>query len=769
MSYGNGYGTYANREAYRNGSIGGGSHYNEDIDAGEEHEGMIKSFDDVKGYGFIKSTAVYEQYGGVDAFLHRKQLGSFKVADNVRFHVRINTKGQPQAFDLSVALPQQVPQHRQPPGSWTEASQPSASSTTAAHLGRQQSSSASNWLMGSGPEEARARPFDGTIRFFDESQGLGFIAVSGMQDVHVSREEIVNFSVGDHVAFFLRSTATGLAAHDLCRLPMANEVAAAASTSYQLSADRPLYTEGFVKSFDSDKGYGFIVCSQANYLWGGGDVYVHRSQIKGFKPGDYVRLGVRANERTGKPQAQELSSNRPAKEEDIQKPVTPTPSSVATPPVSSAECAESSLSSAAAALGLSLDPDVAKRIVIGNDADKKVDLSKPPRQRGRGRRGRQEPLIIHQGTVKMVDFEKGWGFIKCQELHDIYRCDMFVDKQHLEDGGFDVGDPVLFRLQIARTSKPKAIGLHHPVDEEGETLAGKIKSFDRGNGFGFISCQEATEKYSRDVFLHQKQIKHYQVGDNVRFKIRINEKGHPQAYRLDDVPETVAWLGVEEPGAGPQADNEEEFEGEVKSFSRNDGYGFIDCPQLRERFDRDVYLNQSEQNGCGIGDRVRFKVKVKRGHPKAVDVVLVVAGPRRGQDRPKTLGNLSDMEEATLNRKLLRACASAKVESVDDMEQLLEAGANPSARDVTGQAALMVCALNVRHSERKCRVLMYAEADPTMTALPEDEIGEDDNPQTILEWMRERINPKFADYLEALYNGDDPDCDLTCDRPDDDF
>mmetsp|Transcript_104677 Transcript_104677/g.291557 ORF Transcript_104677/g.291557 Transcript_104677/m.291557 type:complete len:379 (-) Transcript_104677:64-1200(-) len=65
--------------------------------------GMIKSFNDVTGYGFIDCPAVHEAFGH-DAFLHHSQLGTFDVGSEVSFAILLSKGGKPQAFDLGPAL-----------------------------------------------------------------------------------------------------------------------------------------------------------------------------------------------------------------------------------------------------------------------------------------------------------------------------------------------------------------------------------------------------------------------------------------------------------------------------------------------------------------------------------------------------------------------------------------------------------------------------------------------------------------------------------------
>jgi len=66
--------------------------------------GVIKSFAQVKGYGFIKCQATFEVYKA-DVFLHKNDarlLGKVSAGTPVRFAVQLNSNGQPQARELSL-------------------------------------------------------------------------------------------------------------------------------------------------------------------------------------------------------------------------------------------------------------------------------------------------------------------------------------------------------------------------------------------------------------------------------------------------------------------------------------------------------------------------------------------------------------------------------------------------------------------------------------------------------------------------------------------
>merc|ERR1712203_192606 len=102
-------------------------------------------------------------------------------------------------------------------------------------------------------------------------------------------------------------------------------------------------------------------------------------------------------------------------------------------------------------------------------------------------------------------------------------------------------------------------------------------------------------------------------------------------------------------------------------------------------------------DGLSIGDRVTFHMQVKKGQPQACDLLAVPGSMPAGRSQRKSSSNLAGLDPDELDRKLFRACASARVESVDSMEELLVAGANPNGFDLTGQLPLIIAALNVRH------------------------------------------------------------------------
>lgn len=836
---------------------------------GEWHEGMVKSFDDAKGFGFVKSSTVYETYG-CDAFLHYKQVGDSRVGDSVRFVTRLNAKGQPQAYNLTVsaaaaagtpaqmtspglswAAPptQAIPAigggssstRTSPPGAWVGGGAPGDLDASPSAVRTRPAVATGGSSLGSITAPS-SLPYEGVVEHYDEEKGFGFIRNAELQEqygvsVFFHRSKLHNAAKGDRVYFSLNLIRGKPAAAEIRRkeapLPFTGSLAKCTIDAW-LAPDRKPELEqqgydGQIKSFDEVKGYGFIVCPELSQAYGS-DVFVHQSQLKGFSAGDRVKFNIRLSHQ-GKPQAHDLRS-APRRASDLGLLGGPLPAALVAPQESSptaggsvlayappstqdATCGahvtgSSAAASAAAgsngAAGADDDEEFTGRVktfdwrkgcgyihcpeafniyrhdvfvhqrqlgdcIVGDTVRFSVRIGKKSLPQATRlikcpvndvqddeyeNVDEAESQLVHQGVIKMVNVEKGFGFIQCSTLRDIYNSDIFVDAKNLD--GFEKGDNVAFCVRVTKRGKPQAVRLRpgegddDEAESETKVLIGTIKSFDKLQGYGFVSCPEINESHARDAFLHESQIKGFKPGDHVAFSMRLNDQGNPQAYNLHDAPASVGWLAIES-DVVKKMDEDEEYEGVIKSFSVAHGYGFVGCQKLFDMYERDVFIQQSEYTGLGIGDTIAFTAKVRKGMPKVTAVVRHVsslpAGGPRGVDVQRNLGDLTTLDQPVLDRRFLRACQSAKAESVGDVKQLLEAKADPSARDVTDQLGLMVCALNVRHGERKCRILMEHRADPGAMA---------NENKTVVEWARERINPRFALFLEALRKGEDTDC-----------
>eukprot|EP00930_Biecheleria_cincta_P036143 TRINITY_DN24804_c0_g1_i1.p1 TRINITY_DN24804_c0_g1~~TRINITY_DN24804_c0_g1_i1.p1 ORF type:complete len:330 (+),score=61.60 TRINITY_DN24804_c0_g1_i1:48-992(+) len=286
------------------------------------------------------------------------------------------------------------------------------------------------------------------------------------------------------------------------------------------------------------------------------------------------------------------------------------------------------------------------------------------------------------------------------------------------------------RRAIANHRDPKRAGLEDCIRS---TQVGDVKSFDSSLGYGFISCDETFRVYRRDIFLHRDQLGPFGPGDRVSFLVKIGGSGHPQAYGLRDASQTV-----EKACASAATADQGELEvastkkGKVKSFNLSKGYGFIDA------LGSDVFFPTSLLPDVNIGEDVEFEVQLKGGKLQAHSLKRI---PKQHFD-------------AQANKKLLRACASTRKDSYQEMFALLNAGANPNGRDVTGQTTLMVAALSTTDSEKKCRLLVGMGAD--VHAIYREEL-------TVLQWARERVSCKLAAHLDALSRGEQIDCDLVLD------
>lgn len=70
-----------------------------DPHAGKRYQGVILSYDQAKGFGFIQCPEIHAIYGK-DVFLHSFRIGNHKPGDQVSFNIYLNRQGQPQAKDL---------------------------------------------------------------------------------------------------------------------------------------------------------------------------------------------------------------------------------------------------------------------------------------------------------------------------------------------------------------------------------------------------------------------------------------------------------------------------------------------------------------------------------------------------------------------------------------------------------------------------------------------------------------------------------------------
>lgn len=221
--------------------------------------GTVTWYEPAKGYGFAAPDG-----GGADVFVHSSAIVTGGVV----------TEGQRVAF--LIVEGERGPQagHVIPLGA--EAGAPAAAGT--------------------------ADGADGTVAWYDEDKGFGFITPdSGDGDVFVHARALVEglrwLAEGDRVAFEVVSGDKGPQARDvhLVRDPEP-PTAPRRSTPAPAARNAPVRGgEGVVARYDGDRGFGFITPDA-----GGDDLFAHVSVVVGSEPlqkGDRVRYAVRQSDR----------------------------------------------------------------------------------------------------------------------------------------------------------------------------------------------------------------------------------------------------------------------------------------------------------------------------------------------------------------------------------------------------------------------------------------------------------------------------------------
>eukprot|EP00418_Pyrodinium_bahamense_P037036 CAMPEP_0179205848 /NCGR_PEP_ID=MMETSP0796-20121207/102625_1 /TAXON_ID=73915 /ORGANISM="Pyrodinium bahamense, Strain pbaha01" /LENGTH=381 /DNA_ID=CAMNT_0020910739 /DNA_START=84 /DNA_END=1226 /DNA_ORIENTATION=+ len=258
------------------------------------------------------------------------------------------------------------------------------------------------------------------------------------------------------------------------------------------------------------------------------------------------------------------------------------------------------------------------------------------------------------GMVKSYNPTKGWGFVTSEALHDLYGKDIFFMKTALRRGLANPGDLVRFSIvQGARGPEatdlqpeglvaagavvPTAaggessaqVGRHGPLPSgcdagssgSPQLLFGAVKSFNDDKGWGHITCELGMQLYAKDVFLMKSALggQSVQAGSLVSFRVTMGAKG-PQATDVQVLPEGC-FSTDSSPGSS--------FVGVVKSFHSEKGWGFVTSDEIQQFFGKDIFLHRLELGGIvpQPGDAVQFTVEPgKTGQLEAKNVALSVSG-----------------------------------------------------------------------------------------------------------------------------------------------
>jgi CspA family cold shock protein len=220
--------------------------------------GTVKWYEPAKGYGFVSADS-----GGPEIFMHSSAIVTGGVV----------TAGQRVAFLIGEGERGPQAEHVVPLGA------------------------------DAGPPAA-ADGADGTVSWYDEGKGFGFVTPgAGGEDVFVHAralpDGLTQLNEGDRVSYEVVQGDKGPQARNVQVVRSATATAAASRTAptsqrHPKAGDaRP--GEGVVARYDPERGFGFITPDS-----GGADLFVHTSVVAGAEPlqkGVRVRYKVRQSDR----------------------------------------------------------------------------------------------------------------------------------------------------------------------------------------------------------------------------------------------------------------------------------------------------------------------------------------------------------------------------------------------------------------------------------------------------------------------------------------
>jgi len=235
------------------------------------------------------------------------------------------------------------------------------------------------------------------------------------------------------------------------------------------------------------------------------------------------------------------------------------------------------------------------------------------------------------GLIKSYNHEKGFGFIACQELSDVFGNDVFL--HHGQLSCFDVGAEVSFAVALNKDNKPQGYDLRPAGGGKGGGKAFSPQAapsfpsgkgapskghFEKGFEKGYSSKGGGFEKgYSAPA-------PQWSPADAGKGKGKDFGKGKDKGFE-QSFSSSAGQKRKLEGGDDFKVDKDKElgsFSGFIKSFNSNKGYGFINCEDLQAMgYKNDVFLHHAQLGSHEVGGTVQFTAFLNgKNQPQAKDL-----------------------------------------------------------------------------------------------------------------------------------------------------
>ncbi|CAK9095932.1 unnamed protein product [Durusdinium trenchii] len=243
------------------------------------------------------------------------------------------------------------------------------------------------------------------------------------------------------------------------------------------------------------------------------------------------------------------------------------------------------------------------------------------------------------GIVKSFNTQKGWGFITSEQILQSFGKDLFFMKSSLR-APVQEGQQVTFTVVHEATRGPQAQNIslaggmygaplqvgpgfvQSPMQMQSEQyFFGAIKGYNQEKGWGHITCQVAKILFGKEVFVMRSALGDavVEAGTLVGFKVKQTDRG-PQAYEVKAYPpQSYGFEG--QPG--------KRYAGSVKLFKEDKKWGFVTSDEIKSLFDgKDIFLHMQALNDGSVlptaGDEAHFSIEIgENGKLQAHEVDLI--------------------------------------------------------------------------------------------------------------------------------------------------